>query len=209
MEHVVPTAPLHRWVALFAHEAGATLISDGLAEYQSANDGSLAVTLVRSVGELSRADLPERPGHAGWPSPTPAAQCLGPYKARFALRLHGPDSDAVRAEIERCAEDALLPIVGETLRSNMLPPRMAGGLELAGNGLAFSTASPAQRNGWTVLRCVNQRDTPTLGSWRIGRPIVQATRARLDETPLSELSIGDGVIRFDAAPHEIVTILVR
>jgi alpha-mannosidase len=209
VEHVVPTAPLHRWVSRFEGDLGATLCSDGLAEYESLGDGAVAVTLVRAVGELSRADLPERPGHAGWPAPTPEAQCIGPYSARFALWLHGPDSPARRDEIRSFAEDVLLPLTGETLRSNTKAPRVAGGLELHGAGLAFSAAAPAQRDGWIVLRCVNQRDTPAHGEWRLARPIEQATMARLDETPLAALAVEQGNVRFEAAPRGIVTILVR
>jgi alpha-mannosidase len=209
MEHVVPSAPLHRWVARFSSTGGATLVSDGLAEVESGADGSLAVTLVRAVGELSRADLPERPGHAGWPAPTPGAQSIGPYEGRFALQLLPPDSPDVRDQIEQFAEDELLPIVGETLRSNLLEPRRAGGLELHGAGLTFSAACPAQREEWSVLRCVNQRGSSVEGSWHLTRVVTEAWRARLDETPLDALLVQDGVIRFTAAPREIVTVLVR
>ncbi|MEO8334592.1 MAG: hypothetical protein ABI664_06455 [bacterium] len=209
MEHVVPTAPLHRWIARFAPIGGAVLVSDGLAECESLDDGSLAVTLVRSVGELSRAELPERPGHAGWPAPTPDAQCIGPYEARFALRLLPPDSPDVRDEIERLTGDELLPITGETLRSNLERARRAGGLELHGAGLTFSAALPAQSDGWSVLRCVNQRDATVNGEWRLAHDVTEAQRARLDETPLESLRIEDGAIRFTAAPMEIVTILFR
>ena len=209
MEHVVPTAPLHRWVARFAGGAGATLVSDGLAEYESAADGSILVTLVRSVGELSRADLPERPGHAGWPAAVPGAQCIGPYEAHFALQLFGDDAPDVRDEIEHFAEDVLLPITGETLRSNLADARRSRGLELIGEGLAFSTAMPARRDGWIVVRCVNLRDTAVEGTWRVGRGIGEAVRARLDETPLGALDVVRNVVQFHAAAREIVTILVR
>lgn len=209
MEHVVNSAPLHRWVARVGSNTGVTLFSDGLAEYESVADGSIAVTLVRSVGELSRADLPERPGHAGWPAPTPGAQCPGAYTARFALRIHGGDSPELRAEIECGADDVLVPMTGETLRSNLREPLAAGGLELHGEGLVFSAAVPAQRDGWIALRCVNQRDTAVRGAWHIRRPTTEAVRARLDETSLDTLPIRDGVIHFAAAPREIVTILVR
>ncbi|MDB4893336.1 MAG: glycoside hydrolase family 38 [Gemmatimonadetes bacterium] len=209
MEHVVPTAPLHRWIARFASDGGAVLVSDGLAESESLADGSVAVTLVRAVGELSRADLPERPGHAGWPAPTPGAQCVGPYGALLALQLLSPDSPDVRDEIEQLAEDELLPITGETLRSNLLEAHRAGGLELLGAGLTFSSAAPAQRDGWFVLRCVNQRDAATNGEWRLARPVTEAKRARLDETPLASLEVDRGTIKFTAAPKEIVTLLVR
>ena len=148
-------------------------------------------------------------GHAGWPAPTPDAQCIGPYEASFALQLLPSDSPAVRDTIEHLAEDVLLPITGETLRSNLLESRAGGGLQLSGDGLTFSAALPAQREGWSVLRCVNQRDESVAGEWRLGVAINEAERTRLDETTLDTLPVERSVVRFTAAPREIVTILVR
>jgi mannosylglycerate hydrolase len=209
MEHVVRTSPLHRYVSRFGALGGATLVSDGLAEYESVAHGSVAVTLLRAVGELSRVDLPERPGHAGWPAPTPAAQGQGAWQASFAVALHGPDTPAQRDTIERLAEDVLLPLTGLTLRSNLLPSRIAGGLELQGEGLALSAVMPAQRAGWVVLRCVNRRAEAVKGRWVFTQPVVEAFVARLDETPGAALAVNAGGIEFDAAPMEIVTIVAR
>lgn len=209
MEHVVPTAPLHRWVARVSPRQTAVVVSDGLAEYESSADGAVHVTLVRSVGELSRHDLPERPGHAGWPASTPGAQGIGPYEATFAIRLFERDSDNVRDAIEHFAEDALLPLVGETLRSNLLPPHSAGGLELRGDGLAFSSAFPAREKEWIVLRCVNRRDVSVEGAWTLGCVVHEAVIATLDETPVALADVSNGVISFMAAPRAIVTIVAR
>jgi hypothetical protein len=60
-----------------------------------------------------------------------------------------------------------------------------------------------------VLRCVNQRGSSVEGSWRMARVVTEARRARLDETLLDVVPVQEGVIRFTAAPKEIVTILVR
>ncbi len=209
MERVIASAPLHRWVSRFTANEGATIFSDGLAEYESHDDGSVAVTLVRAVGALSRSDLPERPGHAGWPADTPAAQSLGPFMAEFAVALHGPDSSDVRDWIEQLADDVLLPIRGETLRSNMLEPREVGLIELSGDGLVFSSAKPAQRDEWIALRCVNRRGVAVRGTWAFGRTIVESVRARLDETPEGTVSVNGRSVMFEAAPNEIVTVLVR
>ena len=100
-------------------------------------------------------------------------------------------------------------MTGESLRSNLLDPQRGGGLELRGAGLTFSSAAPAQRDGWFVLRCVNQRDTLANGEWRLTRDITEAKRARLDETPLAPLEVDGGAIKIAAAPREIVTILAR
>jgi mannosylglycerate hydrolase len=209
IEHVVPTAPLHRWVTRFTATGGATVFSDGLAEYESLPGGAVAVTLLRAVGELSRVDLPERPGHAGWPADTPLAQCIAPFGAELALALHGPATPGQLDAIERMADDVLLPLAGETLRSNLAEPRQCGGLELLGDGLAFSAACPARAHGWVVLRCVNRRDVAVAGSWRVGRALAEARLGRLDETPISPLVVRDRVIDFEAPPHAIVTVLAR
>ncbi|MCA1659247.1 MAG: hypothetical protein LC642_01710, partial [Verrucomicrobiaceae bacterium] len=209
MEHVVASAPLHRWVARFTAKAGATVFADGLAEYESHDDGSIAVTLVRAVGALSRPDLPERPGNAGWPADTPAAQSRGPFSAEFAVALHGPDSPEVRDSIEQLADDVLLPITGQTLRSNLLEPCEAGCIELSGDGLVFSSAKPAQRDRWIALRCVNRRDVAMRGTWKFGPKVVEAVRARVDETPERPMNMNERSVPFDAAPKEIVTVLVR
>jgi alpha-mannosidase len=209
MEHVVPTAPLHRYVSRYARDAGATVFSDGLAEYEALADGTIAVTLVRAVGALSRHDLPERPGHAGWPRETPLAQSIGPYRAELALAPHGPDSAAQRHEVESLADDVLLPLTGRTLRSHVGEPVTAGGLELDGEGLAFSAAMPAREPGWIVLRCVNRLDREVRGRWRARRPISEAKLARMDETPLREIDVSGGEVPFIAGAHAIVTLLVR
>jgi alpha-mannosidase len=210
MEHVTPTAPLHRYVSRYAADRGTTVVSDGLAEYESLDDGGVAVTLLRAVGALSRHDLPERPGHAGWPAETPGAQSAGPFGARLAVALHGPDSPSHRDAIERLVDDILVPVTGDTLRSNLGSERVAGGLELEGDGLAFSAAMPARRAGWITLRCVNRRPHAVPGRWRLGVVIAEATLARLDETPGEALRVhGGSTIEFTAPAMTIVTVLAR
>jgi hypothetical protein len=208
-EHLVPTAPLHRYVSRYGSGAGATVFSDGLAEYEALADGAVAVTLLRAVGALSRHDLPERPGHAGWPADTPLAQSIGPYRAELALAPHGPDSPAQRDEVEQLADDVLLPLTGRTLRSNLGNPALAGGLELEGEGLAFSAALPAREPGWLVLRCVNRTGSEAQGIWRTRRAVAEAKLARLDETPLETMEANGHEVSFVAQPYAIVTALVR
>ena len=208
MEAPPGTDPLHRYVSLFDAKRGATLFSDGLTEYEARN-GSVAVTLLRSVGELSRNDLPERPGHAGWPEPTPEAQCIGPFEAEFGLLLHGPRTPAAVHEIEQTADDVLFPLTGETLRSVIEPPQPFHGVELEGAGLALSCIKETERDGWLVLRCVNLFDEAVEGRWRLGRTVREAALARLDETPTGPLTPRGNDVAFSAPPRGIVTILLR
>jgi alpha-mannosidase len=209
METPPLTAPLHRYVSLFGASNGATLFSDGLAEYESDDDGGVAVTLVRSVGELSRADIPERPGHAGWPTPVPDAQCHGDFGAELAVMLHGASSAAMVDAIERAADDILLPLHGGTLRSALRGAVAVQGIALDGEGLAFSCAKESEDGQWLVLRCVNLLDEARAGSWHVGAPITHAHIARLDETILEPAQTAGETVNFLAGPRAVVTILVR
>src|SRR4029077_16636785 len=85
LETPVRTAPAHRFVAAASGPRGLALVAPAFFEYEWTPGGDLLLTLLRSVGELSRGDLPTRPGHAGWPTPTPLAQCLGPGRVDLAL----------------------------------------------------------------------------------------------------------------------------
>jgi hypothetical protein len=208
-ERPLATAPLHRYVSLFSPDAGATVFSDGLAEYEVDQAGNVYVTLVRAVGELSRDDIPERPGHAGWPTPTPEAQCRGPFAGEFAVLLHGPRAPQTIEEIELAAEDILLPLTGATLRSALEIPAPVRGVELEGAGLAFSAAKESEDGRWLVLRCVNLVDRQCAGNWRLGWKPAEAQLARLDETPLRPLVIKGDTIPFRAGPRAVVTIMVR
>ena len=203
------TASLHRYVSLFGSHGGATIISDGLAEYEAKANGEIAVTLVRAVGELSRNDLPERPGHAGWPVATPGAQCPGEFAAEFGVLLHGRRSARTIEAIERVADDVLLPLRGSTLRSALAVPAPTQGVELRGEGLALSALKDSEDGRWLVLRCVNLTDAPVRGEWRLGVPCEQACYARLDETPLEALIVRNDVVAFSAPARGVVTVLVR
>jgi alpha-mannosidase len=204
-----PTAPLHRYVSVFNEQQGFTVFSDGLAEYEHRDD-TILITLVRGVGELSRNDIPERPGHAGWPTPTPGAQCLGPFAGEFALMLHGPRTVEMLDAIERAADDVLLPITGTTLRSAVdIDYSKVDGIELVGVGLAFSAAKESEDGEWLVLRCVNVSDEQVQGGWRVPFTLKEAKVARLDETVVSDLAVRWREVVFVAGPRAVVTVLVR
>jgi alpha-mannosidase len=202
------TAPLHRYVSAFDESRGVTLYCDGLAEYEVEADGTCWITLLRAVGELSRHNLPERPGHAGYPVETPDAQSQGPFEAHLAFAVHGPRSTEQVASIERIAEDVLLPLRGETWRTAIAPPPLVTGVELSGNGLAFSSVKESEDGEWLVLRCVNLLDQPVRGNWHLAG-LGEAKKARLDETPLESITVQDGRIEFVAPARGTVTILTR
>ncbi len=208
-EQRLTTAPLHRWLLLTGEAYSIGIVSDGLAEYELLPSGHLAITLLRAVGELSRRDVPERPGHAGWPHATPGAQSLGQFAAHFAVAVLPAERDEAVTAIVQLADDVLLPVSGDTLRGVGTALQGFAGLTLEGEGLEFSAARRSDDGDWLVLRCINQRDTAVRGVWHLPRSAAEVRLSRLDETPGLALTGTGSRIRFEAPPHAVVTLLVR
>jgi hypothetical protein len=204
------TMPLHRWMMAHTEDRGVTVFSDGLAEGEI-RDGRMAVTLLRAIGALSRADLPERPGHAGWPVAIPAAQCQGRFAATVGIALHGPMSIATVDHVEAMADALLLPLTGESWRDLAGPPRVLAGPILAGRGLVASAVTLSASGDTIVLRAVNVSDEATVGSWTLPDAVRWQVRScRLDGTPLDgeegQWRSAAPSIDIVAAPRAILTL---
>jgi alpha-mannosidase len=203
-------APMHRYVSA----GGQTIFARGLHEYELLSKWRLAVTLFRSVGDLSRGELRARPGHAGWPTATPGAMELGPFRAELGVAPFGAregDGAEVWTGIERAAEAFHAPLAGRMLRWGIAVPATVSGPELVGDGLAFKALKSRDDGPGIVLRCVNLTDQAQAGRWRWPGPMARAFRARLDETVLAEIRLDRNrrEIGFEAGPREVVTIVVE
>jgi len=209
-ETPVRTAPAHRFVAAARGARGLAVLAPGFFEYEWTPKGDLVFTLLRAIGDLSRSDLPTRPGHAAWPTAIPAAQCIGMTRIDLAL------VPVSAAEVERgdilphLWEDAFLPLNALWLRdaTSLTPAPLE--IMLEGQGLVFSAVKPAQVGSPMVLRCYNATDRKAAGAWRFGSGVKTAHRVRADEREAVALVLEQrgNVVRFVAEPHEIVSIMV-
>jgi alpha-mannosidase len=212
LETPVRTAPAHGFVAAAAGARGLALLAPGFFEYEWTGRGDLLVTLLRAVGELSRGDLPTRPGHAGWPTATPLAQCPGTSRVELAL-VPVSQGEVERGDVVPSLwEDAFLPLRGFWLRDSVELTLAPVDVVLEGSGLVLSAVKPAQQGSPLVLRCYNATNRKAAGAWRFGGgdAVKSAHRVRADERESVALVLeGRGkTVRFTAEPHEIVTILV-
>src|SRR6266550_654883 len=209
-ETPVRTAPAQRFVAAARAGRGLAVLAPGFFEYEWTAAGDLLITLLRAVGDLSRGDLPARPGHAAWPTPVPGAQCIG--KTRIDLAIAPVSAaDLERGDaVPQLWEDAFLPPHGLWLRDAATLTVAPGDVALEGSGLVFSALKPAQIGSPMVLRCYNATDRKTAGAWRFGSGVKTAHRVRADEREAVALVLEQrgNVVRFVAEPHELVSILV-
>jgi hypothetical protein len=101
-EFPVGATPQRSFATLDDGQRALTVANRGSAEVDAVPEAdgttSLAITLLRAVGWLSRGDLRLRPGDAGPPLETPGAQASGRHRAELSIRLHPVD------EIERVSE---------------------------------------------------------------------------------------------------------
>jgi alpha-mannosidase len=209
-ETPVTTAPAHRFVASAGSEGGLAVLAPGFFEYEHDRAGDLVLTLLRCVGQLSREDLPTRPGHAGWPTATPGAQCLGPERLQLALAPVTAAEVTAGAPLAALWEDAFLPPRAVWLRQATELSWPATAVRLEGEGLVFSSLKPAGANAGIVFRCYNATDSLTWGRLHLGAPVAAAARVRADEQEPEPLPLGESghSVRFVAGPHAIVTLLL-
>ncbi len=209
-ETPVTTAPAHRFVASAGSGGGLAIFAPGFFEYEHDPAGDIVITLLRCVGQLSREDLPTRPGHAGWPSATPGAQCIGRERLQLALAPVSAEDVARRAPLTALWEDAFLPPRAIWLRqaTELDPP--ATDLQLGGEGLVFSSLKPAAVGDGVVFRCYNATGSAVAGRVEFATPVAAVARARADEREpeLLALDAERTSVEFDAGPHEIVTLLL-
>jgi mannosylglycerate hydrolase len=152
----LPTFPSRR----FVQAGGLTVCHDGLHEYelvdieetsQGPRARTLAITLLRSTGMLSRLGMSHRPFPAGPLTPVPGLQLRGrPITASYALVLGETDPWAV-------VDDVLLPLeVVQCPGGGWRPPQ---GSELSVEGGVVTAV--LRRAGVLEVRVCNPAPTPT------------------------------------------------
>jgi mannosylglycerate hydrolase len=208
-ESVIHAAPLHRWVA--TPEGRATVVvSDGIPEYERLDDGTLALTVLRATGALSRNSLQRRRGHAGWPIDIPDAQQHGAFVARcWLMRLPaGTAADDIAAAAARHADATLRPLVANTLRDAITSMPDESMLTLERGDVTLSSIKPSEDRQSLIVRVQNNGPTVQCARLHFGMSISRAMRARLDETPLLPVPVVSRCVEIDVGPFCTETILV-
>lgn len=210
-EPPVPTAPNSGWVSVCSGALGLTIANRGLPEYEVLPDGTVALTVLRSVGWLSREDILSRVGGAGPETPAPDAQCLGLNLVSYSIIPHA--RDWLTSAAYREAESYLSPFYGSETGIHPGTDSLDGGMtELEGDHTLVSSALKKAEDGERlVLRAWNAARDETVAWLRLGRRPRTARRADLREEVDDALLPMDaeGRVRISAGPAEIVTVIVE
>ncbi len=145
-----PTNAQHQHMFANLHDAsyGVTVGNYGLNEYEIVNSETIAVTLLRAVGEL---------GDWGY-FPTPEAQCIGEYTFNYSVELHGaPATRYATYERTYTAQvpftTAQVPVQAGTLAASRQF------IELTGEKFVTTALKRRKADNHIILRGFNMADT--------------------------------------------------
>lgn len=212
VEQPQPTNAMRAFAAVErADGSGLMLAARGLPEYEliTGNDGAtLALTLLRCVGWLSREDFACRVGQAGPELATPGAQCLGPAAFEYSLLPFGA------GELDTAAAHAYAfeaPLRAElcTLGAGALDPQ-ARLLALDPAALVLTAIKPADAGDGFIVRCYNSSERAQSGHLTLGFPVASVEPVNLlEETQGEALPIEDEQrVTVEVPPKRIVTLRV-
>ncbi|MBC7251323.1 MAG: hypothetical protein H5T62_13675, partial [Anaerolineae bacterium] len=220
-EQPTPTHPQRTFVDVNDGERGLMVINKGLPEYEVmreektggtlGNSGvTVALTLLRCVGWLSREDLVNRPGHAGPGLSTPGAQCPGRHVFEYALVPHvgGWQSCFRQAHAFNAPLRALptgihqgnLPLTGSFITTNP-------------ETVVVSAVKMAEAGDGLIVRVYNIGDEPVEAKLHLWRPFRRAVLVNLNEEEKAGMEESGGLgepgeikeLRFTMRRKQIVT----
>ncbi|HSJ56967.1 MAG TPA: glycoside hydrolase family 38 C-terminal domain-containing protein [Anaerolineae bacterium] len=228
-----PSSTAHQryFVDLSDGAAGLAVLNRGLAEYEAVRERegvTLALTLLRCVGHLSRGDLLTRRGHAGPPLPTPEAQCPGVHVFEYALLPHVADWRTVYREA--CAWRAPVAVMRGTEIEGWLPaaadlaewemergrirpvdlagdlPGQASFLALEPAPLALSAVKQSEDGQGVVVRFYNPSPEPLHGTLSFSWPVREAWQVTLEEKVVGQVEVDAGRVCLQVGGNEVRTI---
>jgi alpha-mannosidase len=205
-EQPTPTHHQRAFVDVNDGRVGLMAANRGLPEYEviPGEEGvTVALTLLRCVGWLSRNDMHCRRGHAGPALPTPGAQCLGTHTFEYALIPHSGGWE--NAYAQAYAFNAPLRAVAAPRSGGPLPQVLSFVRADPADFVLTAIKSPEDGKG-LIVRGYNITDETQEVTLHLDLVWGRATRVGLDESLQEEVTVEGNSVRFRAAPKQIVTL---
>jgi alpha-mannosidase len=186
---------MQRFVSLNDRKQGLTIATKGLHEYEIVGGNSIAVTLLRAVGELGDWGVFE----------TPEAQCIGINKAEFMIIPH--KGDVISSRSYTIAYNyPLRPTAIQVDQGEGVRPPTASLFNWSGEGLSLTACKPAADRKGMLLRWFNP--TEELQNLSVE---VKDTDSLYISTILEEKQelLGKGRIETIVKPQQIITLFIE
>ena len=219
IEQPRPEAPMQNFVSISDGKIGLTLAARGLTEYAALPHShthehsdkeygsagvTIALTLLRCVGWLSRDDLSTRQGHAGPAKETPGAQEIGAHVFEYALIPHaGNWRNAIAYAF---AFTAPMRALATHIHPGSLPSKNSFA-QASPREFIISAIKHSEEGNGLVVRGYNIGDEPIEACIILWRTFQRAARVNLNEEEITPVDLRDGrKVRLQVRGKEIVTL---
>lgn len=191
-------------------ELGITIANRGITEstvYDDGNQTCISLTLLRSVGWLSRKDLLLRKGNAGWTLPTPDAQCLGKYTFEYSIIPHEGDWSNGQSYTESHNFAAPLQASLKSEGSGILPETFSY-IEIEAPEITLSAVKKAETRDDLVIRIYNESSKNINTSLRLNFDIKEVFESTMSEIKTNKLKVSNGKVNLGFKPWQIITLCI-
>ncbi len=184
-----------------------TVFNTGLPEVELVNGNRIAITLVRSVGWLSRADIPERPVHAGPGEETPGAQELGTeYEYHYGFAVHSKEEPLyVSSNISDAASEKALTVY---LNQSDIPSKLLNPI-IQINNPRIRISSIRMRGGAVLVTMYNIENNKIDALLELEESFTTMTEVKIDGTKKHELTVSGKSVRLVFSPREIKMCILK
>jgi len=207
------TRPQKNFVCLDDGAAGLAVFNQGLPEYeiiQSPVKNTIALTLFRSVGWLSRDDILTRPSNAGPSLATPDAQCQGPLKFDYAVMPYAKDLFTAGVPLQglRYQTAPLATLINHPRGSADDAGKSL--VTIAPTRLLFSAMKKSSQGSGVILRVYNPEADGLDAHFRSDEPIRSVFITDLSETRQQRMDMtGRSQWTYHVPGHKIVTLEIN
>jgi mannosylglycerate hydrolase len=208
MEQPLGTYPQKAFVSVDDGARGLTIANRGLPEYEvldTPGGATIALTLLRCVGWLSRSDIATRRGGAGPQLRTPGAQLHGRNVVEYSIIPHAGDWNAAGAHL--LAVQHLRPMRARWNRhgiGHILPKGQL--LSVDSPAFAVSAIKRAEDGDGVIVRVYNITDGEASAIVDLKPVLGEVTLTNLNEDAIAEVPRVRGGAPITARPNEIVTL---
>lgn len=210
VERPVSQVPQRAFTDVSDGSSGLMIANRGLPEVEvislPGNTSEVALTLLRCVGWLSRDDFPTRQGHAGPAIQTPGAQMIGWHKFGYSIIPHtGGWENALQAAYS----------FDTPMRAIAVTPRKDGGglpasehlLEVTPDAFVVTAIKPSEDGcGWIMRGYNNSQEMVEVSVTPLARSASVEQVNMAEEFQESLAFDPGGRVKFQAKPHEIITL---
>ena len=190
---------------------GLTIANRGLPEYEILEEpegATIALTLLRCVGWLSRGDLSSRRGGAGPQLQTAGAQMAGKHVLEYSIIPHEGDWESSNAHVLAVQFVRAMRARWQNHGIGHLPAS-ASLLDVDSTAFQVSAIKRAEDGDGVIVRVYNTLDSPAEGTVDLTPVSGNVSMVNLNEEHITDVPrVGNGV-PIAARPNEIVSLRFR